>query len=264
MGPHRKKSIEIAGTRFTSLAAAAKKYGIADRNLLHRINVGWTPEQAVGLEQAPSREGKSLTVGSKRFANTKDAATAYGVSPSTVSQRLKKGWSTLQALGIIDPPKRKRHHFAKGVELNGKNYESLTELAKEYGINVSSVYFRLKHGWPIEQAAGIDPPPSPNGGKKLCIHGKEFASISKAAAAYGIHAPKVRDRLRKGWTVEQALEIEAVTLANDPIKLCINGQEYRSISQAIRELGVSRSKFYSRRKMGWSIEQALGIDPADD
>ncbi|CAK1803940.1 hypothetical protein VCRA2110O318_160006 [Vibrio crassostreae] len=74
----------------------------------------------------------------------------------------------------------------------------------------------------------------------LTIEGLTFTSRTAAARHYGLNPKLVNERVTKfGWTLEQALELEARPTTPYRKKVVIGGTEYPSMRQAAKELGVA-------------------------
>ena len=95
------KPIEIAGTLFPSHQAAAGHYGVDAKIFNQRMSeIGWTPEEAVGLVNRRFSR-RSIEINGKRFASLKSAAEALGLKPGTVQARItRSGMSFEEALGL--------------------------------------------------------------------------------------------------------------------------------------------------------------------
>ncbi|TKF21956.1 hypothetical protein FCV43_09000 [Vibrio genomosp. F6] len=90
------------------------------------------------------------------------------------------------------------------------------------------------------------------------IEDQEFSSRSAAARHYGLNPKMVNERISKfGWTLEQALELEARPKGDYRKKVVIDGIEYSSMRQAAKELGVAQSTLMNRIKSGIGVEEAL-------
>lgn len=96
------------------------------------------------------------------------------------------------------------------------------------------------------------------------IEGVEFPSRTAAARHYGLNPKLVNERIIKfGWTLEQALELEARPKGDYSKKVAIDGTEYSSMRQAARELGVAQSTLMNRIKAGIGLEEALSTPRSD-
>ena len=96
------------------------------------------------------------------------------------------------------------------------------------------------------------------------IEGVELPSRTAAARHYGLNPKLVNERVTKfGWTLEQALELEARPKGDYRKKVVIDGTEYSSMRHAARELGVAQSTLMNRIKAGISVEAALSVSHAN-
>ena len=92
----------------------------------------------------------------------------------------------------------------------------------------------------------------------LTVEGLTFTSRTAAARHYGLNPKLVNERVTKfGWTLDQALELEARPTTPYRKKVVIDGTEYSSMRQAARELGVAQSTLMNRIKAGIPVEEAL-------
>lgn len=97
--------------------------------------------------------------------------------------------------------------------------------------------------------------------KILIVEGVEFTSRTAAARHYGLNPKLVNERVTKfGWTLEQALELEARPTTPYRKKVVIDGTEYSSMRQAAKELGVAQSTLMNRIKSGISVKDALSTE----
>jgi hypothetical protein len=92
------------------------------------------------------------------------------------------------------------------------------------------------------------------------VEGIEFASRSAAARHYGINPKLVNERVTKrGWTLEQSLELEPSPSGAFRKPVVIDGTEYSSMREAARKLGVAQSTLMNRIKSGIAVEDALSV-----
>ncbi|WP_412515004.1 hypothetical protein [Vibrio cyclitrophicus] len=97
--------------------------------------------------------------------------------------------------------------------------------------------------------------------KTLTVEGLTFPSRTAAARHYGLNPKLVNERVTKfGWTLEQALELEARPKGDYRKKVVIDGTEYSSMRQAAKELGVAQSTLMNRIKSGISVKDALSTE----
>lgn len=88
----------------------------------------------------------------------------------------------------------------------------------------------------------------------LTLHG-ETHPMAYFTEKYGLSANLIADRLRRGWTVEQA-----ILTPNSYIKrwIEINGIK-RPLMEIAREYGIHPVTLQDRLERGWSVEDALSI-----
>ncbi len=206
--------------KYESHAEAARANNVKPGTLSLRLKKGWTIKQALGLSTAPKKANvhKKIRVGNTTFRSISDAAKHYGIKSSIVSSRLRKGWTTKQALGIDTQPPRKTPKGKKlTLSVNGNKviFNSITDAAKHYGISPRLVMQRLAtNGWTPKQALGLETPPGGGWLKKIKLKQEErlvtYESLKDAVDAFGIDYDVVKQRINKlGWSPEQALELES-------------------------------------------------------
>lgn len=112
------------------------------------------------------------------------------------------------------------------IEFEGKT-QSLSQWANEYGIQVGTLWYRLKEGWLIEEALTkplMTPqesgsliwatPTEQNGNKRsnrLFKFDGRVQKLSQWAREFCIDAGTLRNRLEKGWPIEEALTKSPMT-----------------------------------------------------
>lgn len=83
--------------------------------------------------------------------------------------------------------------------------------------------------------------------------GNSFKSIQAMADHWSISAPTLKDRLRRGMSIEQALtEPLRVVVAKDHL-----GQTFESLRAMCEHWGVDYNVFRDRRLKGWPLEECL-------
>lgn len=220
--------------------------------------------------------GLPIMVDGINYPSIADAARKYGFKDSLIPERLRYGWSVEQAFELVPPPET--HKFTgRNIEVNtGKNvlkFNSIADMARHFDLPFPRVLQRLvRLNWTPEEAVGLAPPRKwvhPKHSLTLTINGKvrHFRSRSEAAKKYGFKRwETIRKRLKRGWSLEQALGINASPenkYKQKKIRVVINGKEvvYNSQIEAAEAYGISFKKVSARIKLGWSFEEALGIVP---
>lgn len=99
------------------------------------------------------------------------------------------------------------------VSVNGKQYKSLSEAARDHGLSPRIVLARKNTGWSIEEALELVPVRETRKGtnrmgRPITVNGKEYKKIKDAAEEYGFTGRFIANRINRGLTPEQALELE--------------------------------------------------------
>lgn len=132
-----------------------------------------------------------------------------------------------------------RAEIKKGYVLWDKSYESMSEIAKAFGINVSCIQERKKENKPMEEIVLELLNKS-----TITFCGREYAGISALAVAYNQDPALVLDRIAHGFDLERALFQPVRDVKRPDLAITYQGKEYRNKSQLLRELGISQNCIY--------------------
>jgi len=153
------QSVEVGGVHFKTMTAAAEQHGVPLSSASRWLKKG-TPEQAFGLAPKPKRKSSRGHViefmhdGKKyRHPSLRAAAEAHGVSENNLQRRLKEGWSTQEALGLVERPGAEQKKPIR-IRIDGKmvTYASRGAAARSHGLSVQTLLDRLRRGWSIRRA----------------------------------------------------------------------------------------------------------------
>jgi hypothetical protein len=183
------------GRLYKSLISIARHFGLNRHQVYGRSRRGYSLDEIVDGKNHPRSssqikkpsisnnrkqgfQGKPLIVQGRRFPSLKAACKHFGVKRVTAKRRLGTGDSPEQALGLaprIDGRRQsKSRNSNQGQKIAniqvthlGRSYKNLRECTKEMGLSIKDfclsygkpchlVYNRLRHGWPLNQALGID------------------------------------------------------------------------------------------------------------
>ncbi len=202
--------VTFRGKPFKSDSALARHYGISPSNLHSRLAMGWPLEQALGLETRPKQTRNAaikVEFGGETFESMTDLAAHYGVKAPTFCVRRKAGWTLEQALGVEPRPKRTGSTAIK-VTYNGKTFDSMIDMANHYDVKDQTLHNRLKRGWPLDLALSLPPQQEQADSVEVDCDGNSFPTIVDFAMHYGKEVTITGQRLRYGWTPEQAVDLE--------------------------------------------------------
>jgi len=96
------------------------------------------------------------------------------------------------------------------------------------------------------------------------VNGVNYPSIAKLSEAYNIPVKRVQKRVRNGWTLEQAIEIEPSPKALKNPELIVEGMTFKTRTAVAKHYGIDPKLVHERTtKRGWTIEQAVGLEEPD-
>ena len=244
------------GKEFKSLRALTKAYEYNYDTVRRRLKKGISLEDALSKERISRKptDKKFIAPDGKEYGSIKALAKAYGCNYDTVQRRLKKGFSVEDAISkskLLNANK-------KIVGPDGKEYDSIKSLSKAYECNYNIVRYRLKQGMSLEDALSKEKIPSGCPGKKIIgPDGKEYKSIKALAKAYGCNYDIVRVRLKKGYSLEEALFKEKSPGRYRKKIAGPDGKEYKSIKALAEKYGCNYGTITSRLERGMSLKDAL-------
>lgn len=94
------------------------------------------------------------------------------------------------------------------------------------------------------------------GKRIISVSGVKFDTFSDACKSHNVPEGRVRQRLKAGWTTDQAFE-----LSPPPLSFTVNCKVFRSIASAAKAFGVDEDTARARHRAGWSPEQVVGVAP---
>lgn len=143
----------------------------------------------------------------------------------------------------------------KEIKIDGKLFLSHAAAADAYSIEQGKFNARLRNGWTPEQAAEIADWDG-GGPKPTEVEGVEFRSIQSAAQHFNLSPQLVGQRLRSGWTPEEAMGlVKKEGLKNEDISIELNGRQFSSQTSFCKAGGFSDALVLKRRNEGWSYQK---------
>ena len=141
------------------------------------------------------------------------------------------------------------------VDHLGNEYPSQSAMARAYGLAPYVFRTRLSRGWKLQEAltgrAVINP-------KTICFDhlGRKYPSKRAMANEYGITVAMLKNRLRRGMSLEDALTRPNQHYVTDHL-----GNLYTSKTAMLEAYGIHWNTYSGRIAAGYSIEQALTAKP---
>lgn len=146
------------GNHFKSQKDMCDFYDIKEATYLRRISSGYSKEEALTIKTGGikrkatgNQPHKAVTIDGVKYNSISDAANAFGLKQSTVSERLRKGWDIEDALKTS----LNKHKQKQVTDYKGDKFDSFADLCSFYNKSCSLVYRRLYKGWTKEEALTI-------------------------------------------------------------------------------------------------------------
>lgn len=151
----------------------------------------------------------------------------------------------------------------KQIVCNGIAYDSILLLAQQFGIHQSTIARRIRDGWSPEEAVGINTKPKRKGhGVAVTYMGKKHPHLKALAEALGIDASTFRARLARGYSLEDAVTGNMKPRrSTNAQSIEFEGIRYLSKEHLAKAYGKKWSIVRGRLYRGWTMRQALGVDP---
>lgn len=150
------------------------------------------------------------------------------------------------------------------VTCNGVNYASVAALADHFGERADRLVQRLGLGWTPEEAVGIVPRKRPLNKRHQITHlGVTYDSLVAACLTLGLEPGTVGARVRNGYSVTDALAGNLKPRIGHTAKpIEFRGETYASRHELCLKHNQRWGNVQRRISRGWTIEQALLIEPA--
>ena len=148
----------------------------------------------------------------------------------------------------------------KPVIVGGIRYPSITSAALALGLHPTTLARRLRDGWDIDEAIGAKPHRKTMPGQRLRYRGTTYPSIRALAKEVGVRSATLQARLAKGCSVRQAVEFQAHRVGHRK-SVEFAGVVYESREKLAAKHGLRWGVVSRRVGRGWTMPQALGIDP---
>lgn len=217
----------------------------------------------------PQDSQKEVTINKKpakyninglEFNYLTEIAKHFNVNVEQLRIRVYKQKMSIQEAIIHKPKKinRKRKNH-KIITQDGEVFSSVYEISKKYDLAQVTVERLLKNNKSIKNYKKNN---------KLTINGVTYKSFTECCKAHKINVDTAYSRIKRGYTLEETFKepVKKQTSINkninkQPIKkrepILINGKSYPNIKAACKDLNIKYNTYKTRRKKGWTLEDAL-------
>ena len=249
------KSVDHLGNEYDTFSKMCQAYKKGHRIVRARLNMGWPLEKALTTPAGETKCLKSLDHLGNEYSSFTEMCRLYEKNPEIVNHRLNKGWTLENALTV--PIGESHEKYIKSVDHLGNEYRSFSKMCEAYDKCPNSVKGRLKRGWTLEEALTI-PIGETNTGGATDHFGNKFKSFTKMCNAYKLDRRTVERRLQLGWELKEALTVPIGE--NSSIKCTDHlGNNYNSFTEMCKAYDKTYSGVMGRMKLGWTLEEALTI-----
>jgi hypothetical protein len=237
---------------FNTFKEACEWCGVDRQVAYGRLGIGWTLEEA--LEQVDKPEMAYAGYGViYRVTNTANGMAYVGQTMRRLSRRWKGHCRAARKNGRTRLARAMREFGVKKFAVEPLEYAGsraeLNRLEEKWIKKLGTL-------WP----AGYNGAKGGSGnvkGKAIRYKGKMYLSLSHLANTFGLDSEVVRVRLLAGYDLETALEHKEHLLRKPCV---VEGVRYPSEKAAAEHYGLRQNKVHRRRKRGWTLRQALGLD----
>lgn len=268
----RGQPVFVNGEEYENLRHAFDSIGpsCTFNTLRARLRYGWSLEEA--LEVEPKIDGRKSTANANTLTidgitlSVSQAANKYSVPYSTILDRLNRGATSKQAVGLEDIAngdllaqseayRNRQRREKKTYLVDGVTYNSVAELARAYDLSPALVYNRMRdNGWTPERAVKEDI------AEAVEVQGIQYRSAMNAWDIIGKTSfSTYQGRKLQGLTLEVCLGLEPLPRLE---RYEINGITYGSLSEVAKAYSLSVGKLTSRLN-NMSLEQAVTYKPSN-
>jgi hypothetical protein len=255
--------VDHLGNEFRSKKEMCKHYGIGYGVFSQRIDKGWELERALttGTTGTSGQEYCIDHLGNK-WKTKKEMIKHYGINCKTYYCRIEKGWTLKDALTIkagekLGAMKRCKDHL-------GNEFKSVDEMCRYYSISYRAFRGRIDKGWSLEKALTAEV--NSRGPSRIVDYlGNEYSSRAEMCMAYNILPDTFAARIKKGWSVEDALTKPVIhRFKKDKKWIDHKGREFNSFSEMCYYNGTTVTRVRVRLRQGQTMEQALSAYKVQD
>jgi hypothetical protein len=233
-----------------------------------RLYYGWSLEESLEIvKRADGRRTPStarmLFLEGERL-NSSEAARKYQVPYSTVLDRIRRGATDEQAVGLSPIARgelraqstiKRKKRIQRDYHVGGKTYNSIRELADAYDLSPTLIYNRInQNGWSLQKA--VSEPIS----EEVTINGVTYRSALQAFEKIGITSLSVfQERKRRGLTLEVCLGLESLP---NIYRHEVNGKSFTTLENVASFYNITLGQLNSRLQY-MSLEEAVIYTPSN-
>ena len=222
------KPIEYKGKQYPSRRALCQEYGINSTMLINRMKGGWSLEEAVetGVGERVTN-GVPVLFEGVRYPSVKSLARELELPYASLLHYYCRRGDIQVAVKCC------RASNSQTLELWGKTYDSLSDIAHQFGLSYYHLLTGAEQGITLEEivkkALEVEP---------IAFRGKTYGSLMDLCAEFQMQPVNVYERLRYGLSLEEAL-LRPLKNIGSKIPISYRGRDYESQISLCREYGIS-------------------------
>ena len=204
--------------------------------------------------------GKEIEVDGKWFPTLVAAAEYFGIDPNLAALRLRKlNYSPEQAFNVEIAHGATTKPFTVG----DVTYRNFPDACRDYDLKPATVRKRLKDGWTLGQAFGIEARKVKNRPQTIEADGRVFQSKAAFAEYLKISDATVLKKEKAGWSHQQIFDHYATRSVADRNSVTVLGMTFKPKAAAAKHFGLSRSVVTRRKELNWS-EEDIYLTPSGE
>lgn len=237
---------------FNTFKEACEWCGVDRQVAYGRLGIGWTLAEALGQVDKPELAYAGYGA-IYRVINTANGMAYVGQTMRRLARRWKGHCRAARKNGRTRLARAMREFGVKKFVVEPLEYAGsraeLNRLEEKWIKKLGTL-------WP----AGYNGARGGSGnvkGNAIRYKGKTYLSLSHLANTFGLDSEVVRVRLVAGYDLKTAVEHREHLLRKPCV---VEGVRYPSEKAAAEHYGIKNNKVHRRRKRGWTLRQALGLD----
>lgn len=140
----------------------------------------------------------------------------------------------------------------------GNPFETVQKMCDKYGIRVITYYYRLNHGMNKEKALTTPVNKNRATNRKVgYVYGYKYDELEELCKDQGISIKTYKNKRKRGLSHAEALANNELGKGMKKKSFDHLEQEFESQIEMCRHWGISQKNYITRRKHGWSIQEAL-------
>lgn len=237
LGSHMVEDVE-----YPNLPSIAKEYGMSLNSVYKRYSRGYRGDDLVPKKRRknyvpPKKEVKyKFYIKGKGYKSYQDACRKNNINYITFRKRRAWGWSLERALTtpILWYRGGSGISTSRAITVENKEFESVAEASRHYGLTPENVVKALQDGSTINQAFKLEIKPTVD---SFEFEGKFYKNRKHLCEELNFPISVLQNRLHKGLTIRKSIDLGPKNLGNE-------GRYNREILERDPELAAKPANFY--------------------